>query len=104
MKNKVVKIKKEYYKAMKLMTDKQIAEFVKGMCDYVYEGKPLITKDDFLKGVFMYVQRDFDESAQNSLNGKRGAEKRKERKRTEEITSSLEVVVITEQKGGENVG
>lgn len=104
MKNKVVKIKKEYYKVMKQMTDKQIVEFVKGICDYVYEGKPLITKDSFLKGIYMYVQRDFNESAQNSINGKRGAEKLKEKKRKEEITGSLEIVVIAEQKGGENVG
>lgn len=103
MKNKVVKIKKEYYKAMKQMTDKQIVEFVKGICDYVYEGKPLITKDDFLKGVYMYVQRDFNEAERNSINGKRGAEKLKEKKHKEEISGGLEIVVIAEQQGGGNV-
>lgn len=103
MKNKVVKIKKEYYKVMKQMTDKQIVEFVKGICDYVYEGKPLITKDDFLKGVYMYVQRDLNESEQNSINGKRGAEKLKEKKRREEAMGSLGIVVIAEQQGGGNV-
>ena len=97
MKNKTVKIKKEYYKAMKLMTDKQIAEFIKSICDYVYEGKPFITKDDFLKGVFMYVQRDLNESAQNSINGKRSAEVRKARKRNG-TPVGIDLVVISEQK------
>lgn len=98
MKNKIVKIKKDYYKAMKQMTDKQIAEFVKGICDYVYEGKPFITKDNYLKGVFMYVQRDLEVAAQNSINGKKGADALAERKR-EAISTNIEVVVIADQKG-----
>lgn len=99
MKNKVVKIKKEYYKAMKQMTDKQIAEFVKGLCDCVYEDKPLITKDNFLKGVFMYVKRDLDIAEQNSRNGKKGAEALVKRK-AEAAASCLEIVVVAEQQGG----
>lgn len=99
MKNKVVKIKKEYYKAMKQMTDKQIAEFVKGLCDYVYEDKPLVTKDNFLKGVFMYVKRDLDVAEQNSRNGKKGAEALAKRK-AETAASCLEIVVVAEQQGG----
>lgn len=100
MKNKVVKIKKEYYKAMKQMTDKQIAEFVKGMCDYVYEDKPLVTKDNFLKGIFLYVKRDLDVAEQNSRNGKKGAEALAKRK-TETAASCLEIVVVAGQQGGE---
>lgn len=103
MKKKVVKIKKEYYKAMKQMTDKQIAEFVKGICDNVYEGKPLTTKDKYLKGIFMYVQRDLDEAAQNSINGKKGADKLAAMKR-KGIMHGIDIVVITEQKGGNKVG
>lgn len=98
MKNKVVKIKNEYFKAIKQMSDKQIAEFVKGICEYVYEGKPLITKDDFLKGVYMYVQRDLDESAQNSINGKKGAEILAERKRRA-VSTNIEVVVVADKRG-----
>lgn len=100
MKNKVVKIKKEYYKAMKQMTDKQIAEFVRGLCDYVYEDKPLVTKDNFLKGVFMYVNRDLDVAEQNSINGKKGAEALAKRK-AETAASCLEIVVVAGQQGGE---
>lgn len=99
MKNRVLKIKKEYYKAMKQMTDKQVAEFIKGLCDYVYEDKPLVTKDSFLKGVFMYVKRDLDVAEQNSRNGKKGAEALA-KKKAEAAASCLEIVVVTEQQGG----
>ena len=103
MKNKVVKIKKDYYKAMKQMTDKQIAEFIKSVCDYVYEGKPMITKDSFLKGVFMYVQRDLEVAERNSINGKKGAEILAKRQR-EAVSASVDIVVITEPKEVGKVG
>lgn len=103
MKNKIVKIKKDYYKAMKQMSDKQIAEFTKAICEYVYEGKPMITKDNFLKGVFMYVQRDLEVAAQNSINGKKGADILAEKKR-KALSTNIEVVVITDQKGTAKLG
>lgn len=103
MKNKIVKIKKEYYKAMKQMTDKQIAEFIKGVCDYVYEDKPFVTKDAFLKGVFMYVKRDLDVAEQNSRNGKKGAEA-KAKKQSGAVTGEIEIVVVADQNGGVKVG
>jgi len=96
LKNKVVKIKKEYYRAMKQMTDKQIAEFVKGLCNYVYEGKPFVTKDNFLKGIAMYVKRDLDIAEQNSRNGKKGAEALAKKKA--EAANLLEIFVLTEQQ------
>lgn len=103
MKNKIVKIKKEYYKAMKQMTDKQIAEFIKGVCEYVYEEKPFVTKDAFLKGVFMYVKRDLDVAAQNSINGKKCAEA-KAKKQATAVTGEIEIVVVADLKGGAKVG
>lgn len=101
MKNKVVKIKKEYYRAMKQMTDKQIAEFVKGLCDYVYEGKPFVTKDSFLKGVAMYVKRDLDVAEQNARNGKKGAEALAKKK--SEAAGGIEIVVVAGQNSGADV-
>ncbi len=49
MKKKILKIKEEYYKVMKQMTDKQIAEFIKAICGYAFDGKPMVTKDNYCK-------------------------------------------------------
>lgn len=78
---KKFKFKKEYYNLIKEITDKQAGEFVKGVCAYVYEGKPFITKDEYLKGLFVYVKRELDVSEMNSINGKKGADKLAENKR-----------------------
>lgn len=84
MKNKF-NFKKEFYDLIKDLSDKQAGEFVKGVCAYAYEGKPFITKDEYLKGLFLYVKRELDVSKQNSINGKKGAEKRAEAKRRSEV-------------------
>ena len=78
---KKFKFKREYYDLMKELTDKQAGEFIKGVCAYVYEGKPLITKDEYLKGLFVYVKRELDVSEMNRVNGKKGADKLAEIKR-----------------------
>lgn len=61
MKNKF-NFKKEYYDIIKELTDKQAGELIKGVCAYVYEGKPFITKDEYLKGTFLYLKRELDVS------------------------------------------
>ena len=73
--------KKHYDEILKELTDKQAGEFVKGVCAYVYEGKPFITKDEYLKGLFVYVKRELDVSEMNRVNGKKGADKLAEIKR-----------------------
>lgn len=82
---KAVKIKQEHYGVIKEMTDRQAGEFVKKLCARVYEGKPLFTKDAYLKGVFVSVERELAVSRQNSLNARKGAEKRVERQRGKQL-------------------
>ena len=79
---KAVKIKREHYGVIKEMTDRQAGEFVKKLCARIYEVKPLFTKDAYLKGVFVSVERELAVSRQNSLNARKGAEKRAERRRS----------------------
>lgn len=98
MKKKIVKITKDYYGFIKNMTDKQAGEFVKAVCERVYDGKPFITKDNYLKGVVAFVERDLQVSAQNSINGKKGSEILAERQRGA-VSANIEVVVITDTKG-----
>lgn len=78
---KKLKFKKEYYDLIKELTDKQAGEFVKGVCAYIYASKPFLTKDEYLKGLFLYIKRELDVSEMNRVNGKKGAEKRLEIKR-----------------------
>ena len=75
---KKFKFKKEYYDLMKELTHKQAGEFMKGVCAYVYEDKPFITKDEYLKGLFVYVKRELDVAEISSINGKKGSDKRLE--------------------------
>lgn len=67
--------KKHYDEIIKELSDKQAGEFVKGVCAYAFEGKPFITKDEYLKGLFMYAKRMLDISEMNRINGKKGADK-----------------------------
>lgn len=76
-----LKIKKDYVSLIRELTDKQAGELIKGLCAYAYEDKPFITKDGYLKGIFLYIRRDLEIAKQNSINGRKGAEKLAERKR-----------------------
>lgn len=78
---KQITIKREHYDVIKELTDKQTGEFVKGVCSYAFEGKPFITKNEYLKGLFMYAKRMLDISEMNRINGKKGADKLAEIKR-----------------------
>jgi len=89
MENNNLKIKKSYYKAIANISDRQAGEFIKGLCKYAFDGMPLTTKDAYLKGLYLLVQRDFEISRQNSLNAKKGVEKRRELK---EISAPMTVV------------
>lgn len=60
MKELKLKIKRDYYNIFKELTDKQAGELIKGVCAYIYDGKPFETKDDYLKGIFIYIKRDID--------------------------------------------
>ena len=80
MKNKNFKFKESYANVIKGMTDKQAGEFVKGICGYVFENKPFVTKDGYLKGLYLYIKRELDVSAVNAANGKKGAEKLAEKR------------------------
>lgn len=97
MKNKFT-FKKEFYDLIKDLTDKQAGEFVKGVCAYAYEGKPFITKDEYLKGLFLYAKRELDVSKQNSINGKKGADKLAEMKRRSGVFGIVLESVVTSDK------
>ena len=48
MKELRLKIKRENYNLFKELGDKQAGELIKGMCAYMYDGKPFFAKDPYL--------------------------------------------------------
>ena len=54
-----LKIKRENYNLFKELGDKQAGELIKGMCAYMYDGKPFFTKDPYLKGAFMGIKKEY---------------------------------------------
>lgn len=85
MKEQNFRFRESYAKIIKSMTDKQAGEFIKGVCGYVFEGKPLETKDEFLKGAFIYMQNALDAERDSRKFGKVGAFISMERQREQQI-------------------
>ena len=92
MKELRLKIKRENYNLFKELGDKQAGELIKGMCAYMYDGKPFFTKDPYLKGAFMGIKKEIDEAKQNSVNGKKSAEAWAERRRKEAMANLAAVI------------
>ena len=93
MKEKNFKFRKSFGALVEKMTDRQAGEFIKSVNGYVFRGKPLETKDEYLKGIYIYVQSVLDTEMRDRTNGKIGgsisAEKRKEKRNrlaTEEVS------------------
>ena len=107
MKEKNFKFKVNFAKLVKGMTDKQAGEFIKGVSDYVFYNKPLETKDEYLKGVYLYAKNELDTSERNSVNGKKGAlilAEKKKRAQSVGIIVGRVVVKKTAIKGGGQIG
>lgn len=57
-----------------------------------------------MKGIFLYIRRDLEVAKQNSLNGKKGAEKLAERKRRGTgINILLGSIAVTAEKDKKKV-
>lgn len=110
MKEKNFKFREKFGKLVENMTDKQAGEFIKAVSGYVFENKPMESKDEYLKGVFLYVRNVLDTDIQNRENGKLGGAITAEKKRKKEATiiressivSELIVVASGEQSKAEN--
>ena len=93
MKEPRPKSKRENYNLFKELGDKQAGELIKGMCAYMYDGKPFFTKDPYLKGAFMGIKKEIDEAKQNSLNGKKSAEAYAERQRRKQAMDEIGAII-----------
>ncbi len=103
MKEKNFKFRASFGKIVDNMTDKQAGEFIKAISGYVFANKPMESKDEYLKGVFLYVKNILDNDEQNRENGKIGgaiiAEKMRNKTQREQAVSKSgivsEVIMIT---------
>ena len=72
MKEQNFKFKKSFGKLVEQMNDKQAGEFIKAVCGYVFLQKPMESKDEFLKGVYVYVKDALDTEVRDRENGRLG--------------------------------
>lgn len=115
MKEKNFKFRESFGALVEKMTDKQAGEFIKAVSGYVFGGKPMESKDEYLKGIFVYVQNVLDTEMRDRENGKIGgaivAEKYKEmrsRLATEEVSVSetnvvSQVIIVAADEGVQGV-
>lgn len=102
MKEQNFKFRKSFAKLVEQMTDKQAGEFIKAVSGYVFLGKPMESKDEFLKGVFVYVKSALDAEMRDRENGKLGAKKKTElRIKAERNQSACIARVLV---GGDSMG
>lgn len=109
MKERNFKFRASFGKLVDNMTDKQSGEFIKAVSGYVFANKPMESKDEYLKGVFLYVKNILDIDVQNRENGKLGgvisAQKMREKatKREQVVSTSSvvsEVIMVTSGEKG----
>lgn len=102
MKEKNFKFRASYAKLVEGMTDKQAGEFIKAVSGYVFNGKPFETKDEYLKGVYLYVKNEIDTAEISKVNGKKGAvilaEKKRKLKPVGVIIESVMVASTTKKE------
>ena len=101
MKEKNFKFREQFGKVVENMTDKQAGEFIKALSGYVFNGKPMESKDEYLKGVFLYAQSIIDVDVQNRENGKLGGAIIAEKKRKKESVR-VQCEIEKEKKSNQN--
>lgn len=91
MKERNFKFRESYAKVIKSMTDKQAGELIKSVCGYVFEDKPFETKDELLKGIYIFMQNALDTERESVKNGKVGAVIGNERKKEQRLINAASV-------------
>ncbi len=76
MKEKNFKFRESYAIAIKAMNDKEAGQFIKAICNYVFETKVPVTNNRSLKSNFNLAKITLDEEIRNVENGRMGGLKR----------------------------
>lgn len=91
MKEKYFKFKESFAKAIFSMNDKEAGEFVKALCEYVFEGKIVPTNNKRLRSRFQLAKMTLDAEKRNQKNGRKGGLKSAEKRRLE--SSNVEISI-----------
>lgn len=84
MKEKSFKFRESYSLAVKAMNDKQAGKFLKGLCDYVFDGKVFESNDVALKSSFTLIRKVLEQEKIDKENGRRGGKLSQEMRRNEQ--------------------
>lgn len=89
MKENNFRFKESYARTLESMSDKQAGRFIKAVCGYAFRNVTFETKDKYLKGMFLYMQRAIDEERANVKNGKVGGAIRAEQIKSDKLTGGI---------------
>lgn len=87
-----------YYKAMKLLNDRQCGVFVKAICEYMFNDIVPEFKDKSMQGYFNLCKRKMDLSKQRKTVGKVGGAVRKRKKKIQEVVIETVPIVAEQSK------
>lgn len=91
MKEKYFKFRESYAKAIETMSDKEAGEFVKSLCEYVFEGKIVPTNNKRLRSRFQLAKITLDAEKRDKENGRKGGIKSAEKRKLE--VSNLAIAI-----------
>jgi len=83
MKEKYFKFRESFAKSISLMNDKEAGEFVKALCEYVFEGKIVPTNNKKLRSKFQLAKITLDAEKRDKENGRKGGIKSAEQRKQE---------------------
>lgn len=91
MKENYFKFRESFAKSISLMNDKEAGEFVKALCEYVFEGKIVPTNNKKLRSKFQLAKITLDAEKRDKENGRKGGIKSAEKRKLE--SSNVEIAI-----------
>lgn len=95
---KEFKFKESFYNAINNLNEKQIGRLVKGICEYVFDGKEFKSKDATLNTTFALIKNAVDEETQSKNRREYGGGEVSIFKRNADDSSVLITANVGEQK------
>ena len=87
-----------YYKAMKLLNDRQCGVFVKAICEYMFSDVAPEFKDKSMQGYFNLCNRKMDLSKQRKTVGKVGGTVKKTETKAQDVADETAPIVAEQPK------
>ena len=98
MKEKSFKFRESFGAAVKAMDDKTAGQFIKQLCDYVFEGKAPVGHNSTLRSSFTLVKTVLDAEERDKAYGKMGGLKSAAMRNSPEAIIGIHVEQPTKEK------